>query len=269
MYALNKKYLRGKGGAMVVFGIKGGKESGRKFIDALQALLAPGQRRRRQEPGHPPGHDDPLAARRAPAARGGDHARAGPAERRHRAHRRHPRRPGPGPAATASERVRPSRHRRSRARLPELRMTVTPDHPGFMSHSLGKTADAVLRVPRPGESAGPAGRPPAPPVHPGVRDVRPDERRQVERHPPLPRHDRQPARGRHQHRRARAWTAAGPRKCTRGGGTASSARARPSTPASSASSARTTWAAATARPGRRRSTRRRARTGGRRSRSCG
>jgi O-acetylhomoserine (thiol)-lyase len=36
MYALNKKYLRGKGGAMVVFGIKGGKDTGRKFIDALR-----------------------------------------------------------------------------------------------------------------------------------------------------------------------------------------------------------------------------------------
>jgi len=36
MYALNKKYLRGKGGSMVVFGIKGGAEAGRKFIDALK-----------------------------------------------------------------------------------------------------------------------------------------------------------------------------------------------------------------------------------------
>jgi len=36
MFALNRKYLRGKGGAMVVFGIKGGKESGPRFIDALR-----------------------------------------------------------------------------------------------------------------------------------------------------------------------------------------------------------------------------------------
>jgi len=36
MFALNRKYLRGKGGATVVFGIKGGKESGPKFIDALR-----------------------------------------------------------------------------------------------------------------------------------------------------------------------------------------------------------------------------------------
>ncbi|MFO0909859.1 MAG: aminotransferase class I/II-fold pyridoxal phosphate-dependent enzyme [Isosphaeraceae bacterium] len=36
MHALNAKYLRGKGGSMVVFGIKGGSEAGRKFIDALK-----------------------------------------------------------------------------------------------------------------------------------------------------------------------------------------------------------------------------------------
>ena len=36
MFALNQKYLRGKGGAMVVFGIQGGSDAGRTFIDALQ-----------------------------------------------------------------------------------------------------------------------------------------------------------------------------------------------------------------------------------------
>jgi O-acetylhomoserine (thiol)-lyase len=36
MFALNQKYLHGKGGSMVVFGIKGGKEAGRAFIDALR-----------------------------------------------------------------------------------------------------------------------------------------------------------------------------------------------------------------------------------------
>ncbi|MFT5089530.1 MAG: O-acetylhomoserine (thiol)-lyase [Planctomycetota bacterium] len=34
-YALNEKYLDGKGGAMVIFGIKGGGEAGSKFIDSL------------------------------------------------------------------------------------------------------------------------------------------------------------------------------------------------------------------------------------------
>jgi len=35
-YTNNKKYLRGKGGSMVVFGIKGGAEAGKKFIDNLK-----------------------------------------------------------------------------------------------------------------------------------------------------------------------------------------------------------------------------------------
>lgn len=35
-YERNRKYLRGKGGAMVVFGIKGGREAGQKFIDSLK-----------------------------------------------------------------------------------------------------------------------------------------------------------------------------------------------------------------------------------------
>lgn len=35
-FELARKYLRGKGGAMVVFGIKGGKEAGSRFIDALK-----------------------------------------------------------------------------------------------------------------------------------------------------------------------------------------------------------------------------------------
>lgn len=34
-HALNQKYLDGKGGAMVVFGIKGGSQAGSKFIDGL------------------------------------------------------------------------------------------------------------------------------------------------------------------------------------------------------------------------------------------
>jgi O-acetylhomoserine (thiol)-lyase len=36
MYRLNQRYLRGKGGAMVVFGIRGGSESGSRFIDRLK-----------------------------------------------------------------------------------------------------------------------------------------------------------------------------------------------------------------------------------------
>ncbi|MGC6505710.1 MAG: O-acetylhomoserine aminocarboxypropyltransferase/cysteine synthase family protein [Coraliomargaritaceae bacterium] len=38
MHALNQKYLCGKGGSMVVFGIKGGAQAGPQFIDKLQLL---------------------------------------------------------------------------------------------------------------------------------------------------------------------------------------------------------------------------------------
>merc|ERR1711933_248584 len=38
MYKLNLKYLKGKGGSMVVFGVKGGKEAGMKFINALKLV---------------------------------------------------------------------------------------------------------------------------------------------------------------------------------------------------------------------------------------
>ena len=37
-YELNKKYLHGKGGSMVVFGIKGGAEAGKKFIESLKVF---------------------------------------------------------------------------------------------------------------------------------------------------------------------------------------------------------------------------------------
>jgi O-acetylhomoserine (thiol)-lyase len=38
MYALNQRYLQGKGGSMVVFGIKGGRTAGSRFIDSLKLV---------------------------------------------------------------------------------------------------------------------------------------------------------------------------------------------------------------------------------------
>src|SRR5690606_19291730 len=35
-YRLNEKYLSGKGGSMIVFGIKGGLDAGRRFIEGLE-----------------------------------------------------------------------------------------------------------------------------------------------------------------------------------------------------------------------------------------
>jgi O-acetylhomoserine (thiol)-lyase len=37
-YEKNKKYLKGKGGSMVVFGVVGGAEAGSKFIDSLKLV---------------------------------------------------------------------------------------------------------------------------------------------------------------------------------------------------------------------------------------
>jgi O-acetylhomoserine (thiol)-lyase len=39
-YALNQKYLKGKGGPLVVFGIKGGRAAGQKFVETLK-LFSP------------------------------------------------------------------------------------------------------------------------------------------------------------------------------------------------------------------------------------
>jgi len=36
MFKLNQQYLRGKGGSMVIFGIKGSAKAGSKFIDSLK-----------------------------------------------------------------------------------------------------------------------------------------------------------------------------------------------------------------------------------------
>ena len=61
-YALAQKYLPKGAGAVFSFGIKGGYEAGKKFIDSAEDVLASGQCRRRAEPGDPSGvHDAPAA----------------------------------------------------------------------------------------------------------------------------------------------------------------------------------------------------------------
>ena len=45
-HALAQKYTPKGAGAVFSFGIKGGYEAGKKFIDSLKLLLAPGQRGR-------------------------------------------------------------------------------------------------------------------------------------------------------------------------------------------------------------------------------
>ena len=52
-HALVRKYLGGKAPGLFTFGVKGGREAGARFQDALQ-LFTRGQHRRRQVAGHAP-----------------------------------------------------------------------------------------------------------------------------------------------------------------------------------------------------------------------
>ena len=85
-----EKYLRGGQGGLVGFEIKGGKDAGRKFIDALEAPLSRRQHRRRALARHPPGDDDPLAIVVRRAVRHRRYGRLRAPVDRHRAHRRYP-----------------------------------------------------------------------------------------------------------------------------------------------------------------------------------
>ncbi len=97
-HALAKKYLRNGFGAIIGFGIKGGLEAGKKFIDSRAAALPSGQYRRCQITGDPSGQHHPPATL---AGRAGIHRRHRglhpplhrPGNRRGH-HRRH--RSGPG-----------------------------------------------------------------------------------------------------------------------------------------------------------------------------
>ena len=68
---LAQTYLPRGAGAVFAFDLRGGREAGQRFIEALAALEPPGQRRRRQEPGDPSGqHDAPPAERRGAGGAG-------------------------------------------------------------------------------------------------------------------------------------------------------------------------------------------------------
>ena len=57
-----KKYLPKGAGAIVGFGIKGGAEAGKKFIESLELHLSPGECGRRKNIGDPSGNDNTPAA---------------------------------------------------------------------------------------------------------------------------------------------------------------------------------------------------------------
>ena len=61
-YELQQKYLKGKGGAMVVFRHQGRQRGGQQIHRKREIVLASGQRRRRQKSGDSPGDDDALTA---------------------------------------------------------------------------------------------------------------------------------------------------------------------------------------------------------------
>ncbi len=59
---LVERYLPRGAGAVFSFDLAGGRAAGQRFIEALQPVEPPRQRRRRQEPGHPSGQHHPPPA---------------------------------------------------------------------------------------------------------------------------------------------------------------------------------------------------------------
>ena len=97
MYALNQKYLKGKGGAMVVFGIKGGAEAGRKFIDSLKLFSHLANVGDAKSLAIHPATTTHASSTSEQQTAGGITPELVRLSDRHRAHRRHPRRHRPGP----------------------------------------------------------------------------------------------------------------------------------------------------------------------------
>ena len=95
-YAAAQKYLPKGAGAILGFGIQGGPEAGKKFIESLKLLQPPGQRGRRQEPGDPPRHHHPQPAQRRAAGQRRGLPRFRAPERRPRGYRGYPLGPRPG-----------------------------------------------------------------------------------------------------------------------------------------------------------------------------
>ena len=60
--ALIDRDYGGKASGLLSFGIKGGREAGAKFIDALQLFLRLGEYRRCQIAGYPSCYNDPPSA---------------------------------------------------------------------------------------------------------------------------------------------------------------------------------------------------------------
>jgi O-acetylhomoserine (thiol)-lyase len=74
-HALVQKYMGGRASGILSFGVKGGREAGRTLPGRAEAGHPPGQHRRRQVAGLPPGLDHAP-----PALAGGTEAKAGVSE---------------------------------------------------------------------------------------------------------------------------------------------------------------------------------------------
>ena len=84
-----ERYLKGGLGGLVGFELAGGKEAGRRFIDALRDVLSRRQYRRRAQSGDPSRDHDALATFAAGAGSDRRFRRLCPSFRRDRAYRRH------------------------------------------------------------------------------------------------------------------------------------------------------------------------------------
>jgi len=95
-YGLAQKYLPKGQGSILTFGIKGGLAARTQAHRFGEAVLAPRQSRRRQEPDHSPGLHHPPAIDRRAAARSRRYQRPGADLGGNRGCGRHPLGPGPG-----------------------------------------------------------------------------------------------------------------------------------------------------------------------------
>ena len=82
------RYLPGGAGAVFSFDCHGGRDGGAGLHPRRHALVAPGERRRLEEPDHPSREHDAPPAQRRRAAGGGSRPRDDPALGRHRVDRR-------------------------------------------------------------------------------------------------------------------------------------------------------------------------------------
>ena len=135
------KYLPLGAGAIFSFDCQGGRDGRPGLHPRPHAVVAPGQRRRRQEPGDPPGQHHAPAVERRRAARGRRRPGHDPAVGRHRIDRR----PDLGPRAGLRQRQR----RRRRAEAASAADDASSRFAALRRHPLpGSAGDPARAAPR-------------------------------------------------------------------------------------------------------------------------